>query len=155
MKYITAALLTQAFALPISAKEKEPSISDLMRAMSTHYFERTLPTELKEDEFVYLSLLYPDGKTRDLVGGNGFKGGETVKVFAFLRLDDRYVTLVKPDGAGMTANGLPKWEGFSPSQNAVGKIDDHMIRFSSDGRIQPGKKPREGCFDLIITTKEK
>jgi len=144
-----------AFVLPLGANGKEPSIRDMMRAMSAHYYERTLPKELKEEEFVYLSLLYPDGKTRDLVGGNGFKGGEKVKVMAFLRMDDRYVTLLKEDGSSMTANGLPEWEGFSPSQKSEGEIDDYMIRFSSDGKFQGGELPREGCYDLIITTKEK
>ena len=151
MKYIISALLAFALAMPLCAREKEASVSDLMRAMSAHYYERTLPKDLTKEEFVYLSLLYPDGNTRDLVGGNGFKGGEKVKVFAFLRMDDRYVTLLREDGSSMTANGLPKWEGFSPSQKDEGEIDDHMIRFTSDGKIQLGETPREGCYDLIIT----
>ena len=44
--------------------------------MSTHYYWQIFPKELKEEEFVYLSLLYPDGNTRDLVVGNGFKDGK-------------------------------------------------------------------------------
>ena len=154
MKYIIPALLAFVLAMPLVAKENEATVRELMRAMSSHYYERILPKDLTEEEFVYLSLLYPDGETRDLVGGNGFKGGEKVKVFAFLRMDDRYVTLLREDGGSMTANGLPEWEGFSPSQKDEGEIDDHMIRFTSDGQIQLGEKPRQGCYDLIITTKE-
>ena len=155
MKYIISALLAFALTMPLSAKEKEATVGDLMRAMSAHYYERTLPKDFTEEEFVYLSLLYPDGNTRDLVGGNGFKGGEKVKVFAFLRMDDRYVTLLREDGSSMTANGLPKWEGFSASQKDEGSIGNHMIRFTSDGQIQLGDEPPQGCYDLIITTKEK
>jgi len=116
MKYIITTILGIAFALSLNAKEIEPSTNDLIKAMSAYYFERTLPRELKEEEFVYLSLLYPDGKTRDLVGGNGFKGGDKVKVFTFLRSDNPYITLLKSNGDSMTANGIPRWDGFSPSQ---------------------------------------
>jgi|GEM_PF-7099294 len=154
MKNIATILFTLVLALSLNAKEIEPSTGDFMKAMSAYYFERTLPKELNEEEFVYLSLLYPDGKTRDLVGGNGFKGGDKVKVFAFLRLSDPYVTLLKGNGESLTANGIPKWDGFSPSQKKEGKADDHMIRFSSDGSFIPGSKPLEGCYDLIITLKK-
>jgi len=154
MKYIITTLLGIALVLSLNAKEIEPSTNDLMKAMSAYYFERTLPKELKEDEFVYLSLLYPDGKTRDLDGGNGFKAGDKVKVFTFLRSNNPYVTLLKSNGDSMTANGLPKWGGFSPSQKKEGKADDYMIRFSTDGSFIPGHKPRESGYDLIITTKK-
>jgi len=155
MKYIVTTLLTMALVLSLNAKEIEPSTGDLMKAMSAYYFERTLPKELKEEEFVYLTLLYPDGETRDLVGGNGFKGGDKVKVFTFLRSSNPYVTLLKSNGDSMTANGIPKWDGFSPSQKKEGKADDYMIRFSSDGSFIPGDKPMESGYDLIITTKKK
>ena len=127
---------------------------DLMKAMSAHYYERTLPAELNEDEFVYLSLLYPDGKTRDLAGVNGFKPNEKVKIFVFLRSSDPYAIIMKYDGSSnTTANGLPEWKGYSTGHQE-GQADDHMIRFNDkNGSVPPRYESLEE-YDLIITTKK-
>ena len=127
---------------------------DLLRAMSVHYFERTLPKGTKETDTVYLTLLKADGSQRDLVGADGFKGEEKVKVFVFLRAADPYVTLMSYDGlSSYTVNSIPSWNAFSASSEKEGTASDHMIRFTKGDSIQSGEKPQGECYDLIITSK--
>lgn len=133
-------------------KKLEPQIQDLMKALSAHYYERTLPSSVKSKNFVYLTLLNPDGTSRSLGGMSGFEPEETVKVFAFLRHKDPYAVLISEDGdSAFTANGLPKWKAFSQSHKYEGPITSYMIRFTEGDTIPSGEKPTEECFDLIIT----
>jgi hypothetical protein len=127
---------------------------DLLKAMSVHYFERILPEETKETDTVYLTLLRSDGSHRDLVGANGFKGKEKVKIFVFLRADDPYASLMSYDGlSSYTANSIPKWNAFTTGTKEISGASDHMIRFTTGNTIQSGDKPEGECYDLIITTK--
>ncbi|HAV12783.1 MAG TPA: hypothetical protein DCX06_04700 [Opitutae bacterium] len=154
MKKIISLFLALAALNCFGAKEKQPSMPDLLKAMSVHYFERTLPEEIKETDMVYLTLLKSDGTQRDLVGATGFTGNEKVKVFVFLRADDPYATLMSNDGlSSYTANSLPKWNAFATGSKEVKEASDHMIRFTPGNTIQSGDKPQGECYDLIITSK--
>ena len=156
MKYITVILCTVAFLSSLNAKQPEQDADGLVKAMPAYYYERTLPSELKEGEPIYLSLLYPGGRIHILrkEAGSEFKAGNKVRLYVFLRPKNTMVYM-RSGFANSVVVGFPTWVDFSPSQKIEGGVDDYIIRFSSDGSFVPGHKPWGSNYDLILATEEK
>ena len=164
MKYFAAALLTIALGLSLNAEKTGTGTAGLVEETPAYYFERTLPRKLEKDEWACLSLLYPDGKIRDLgcFSFDGWKSdNDKLAIFVFLNPSRSAIIVLDPSidplfsfGGYVVDYGFPERDGFAPSAKEKGKADDYMIRFSTDGYLIPGDKPRGSNYDLIITAKK-
>ncbi|MEM6822704.1 MAG: hypothetical protein AAF558_12285 [Verrucomicrobiota bacterium] len=148
---------------PLSEKEaviESPEYKSLLRASSGTYFERKLPDGLKDTDWVYAAIAYPNGEKKDILGvseqGVEFTS-DTVKVYFF---EEKFGGLPfvamqineNTMGQGATEHASEeKWKARVKGKK-IGEFSDPMIRFSTQNSISPigGAKIPEGCFDLIL-----
>lgn len=137
-----------------------PEYKSLLLASGGTYFERKLPDDLKNTDWVYVAIAYPNGEKKNILGmseqGVEFTS-DTVKVYFF---EEKYSELpyvamqvsenTMGDGAAEYA-AKNKWKARIEGKKR-GEFSEPMIRFSAKNSISPigGTEIPEGCFDLIL-----
>lgn len=137
-----------------------PEYKSLLLASGGTYFERRLPDDLKNTDWVYVAIAYPNGEKKAILGvsemGVEFTS-DTVKVYFFegKHSDLPYVAMqVSGDtmGTGATKYAAKGTWKAKIEGKMRGDFSEPMIRFSTTNSISPigGTEIPEGCFDLIL-----
>ena len=163
VSYIAICMTACSETSPIPEKEpvtETPEYKSLLLASGGTYFERKLPDDLKNTDWVYVAIAYPNGEKKDILGvseqGVEFTS-DTVKVYFFEGKHSElpYVAMqVSEDTMGTGATeyaAKDKWKTRIDGKKR-GEFSEPMIRFSAKNSISPigGTEIPEGCFDLIL-----
>ena len=165
MKTHIALILIVAAALMSGCVKKEDSTGSaefkaLLLASGGSYFERELPDDLKETDWIYVALAYPNGEIEQLLGMSeqGIKfTSDTVKIYFFEDKfsNEPFVAMQVSEGTmgqgGIAGASKKNWKAKTEGKKH-GELSEPMIRFSTNNSISSigGTEIPEGCFDLIL-----
>ena len=162
-------LLLLSACSPREGAIENRAYQDLLSASGGMHFERTLPADLKPNDWVYLALKYPDGTVKRLLGASGAAAlqADSVNAYYFSPVTPNAPTVALQtaggDGRrafpdpGMLAgrakqvnDGLIKGTVPSLSKESIqafangksdGDFSDPLMRFSTTGSVtQIGKR---------------